>query len=73
MAGVDVILDSVGAAYLQQNLDGLNIDSRLFIIGSLSGFIAEVNIGAMFAKRITIQGSIMFTNATRPFTLYFVV
>ena len=73
MAGVDVILDSVGAAYLQQNLDGLNIDSRLFIIGSLSGFIAEVNIGAMFAKQLTIQGIIMFRKAIRPFTLYFVV
>ncbi|XWS15679.1 hypothetical protein CRYUN_Cryun34aG0022500 [Craigia yunnanensis] len=50
--GVDVILDSVGAAYLQQNLDSLNIDGRIFIIGSLSGFIAEVNIGAMFAKQL---------------------
>ena len=59
MAGVDVILDSVGASYLQQDLDSLNIDGRLFIIGSLSGFVAEVKIGAMVAN---LLGNFGLTN-----------
>ncbi|XP_022720522.1 quinone oxidoreductase PIG3-like isoform X2 [Durio zibethinus] len=61
--GVDVILDSVGAAYLQQNLDSLNIDGRLFIIGSLSGFVAQINIGSMFGKRLTIQAAALRTRS----------
>ncbi|OMO65083.1 Alcohol dehydrogenase superfamily, zinc-type [Corchorus olitorius] len=61
--GVDVILDSVGAAYLQKNLDSLNIDGRLFIIGSLSGFVAELNIGTIFAKRLTIQAAALRTRS----------
>ncbi|XP_028193242.1 uridine kinase-like protein 1, chloroplastic [Glycine soja] len=31
--GVDVILDCMGATYYQKNLDSLNFDGRLFIIG----------------------------------------
>ncbi|KAK6264792.1 Alcohol dehydrogenase-like [Theobroma cacao] len=61
--GIDVILDCVGAAYLQQNLDSLNVDGRLFIIGSLSGFVAEINIGTIFAKRLTIQASALRTRS----------
>ncbi|KAG0476417.1 hypothetical protein HPP92_013258 [Vanilla planifolia] len=55
--GVDVILDSIGAAYLQRNLDSLNIDGRLFIIGFLGGTVAEVNLGRVLARRLTIQAS----------------
>ncbi|TYI27455.1 hypothetical protein ES332_A05G178700v1 [Gossypium tomentosum] len=61
--GVDVILDCVGAAYLQRNLDCLNVDGRLFIIGSISGFVAELNIAAMFAKRLSIQAAALRTRS----------
>ncbi|KAE8707517.1 Beta-galactosidase 8 [Hibiscus syriacus] len=53
--GVDVILDCVGAAYLQRNLDSLNVNCRLLMIGAVTGFVAELNMGAMFAKRLSIQ------------------
>ncbi|KAJ0018839.1 hypothetical protein Pint_10714 [Pistacia integerrima] len=55
--GVDVILDSVGAPYLQKNLDSLNVDGRLFIIGALSAMAAEINLSSLFARRLTIQAS----------------
>ncbi|KAG0476379.1 hypothetical protein HPP92_012793 [Vanilla planifolia] len=55
--GVDVILDSIGAAYLQRNLDSLNVDGRLFIIGFLGGTVAEVNLGRILARRLTIQAA----------------
>ena len=56
MAGVDVILDSVGAPYFQKNVDSLNIDGRLFLLGFMGGAVTQVNLGSLFAKRITVQG-----------------
>ncbi|KAB2032299.1 hypothetical protein ERO13_D05G334900v2 [Gossypium hirsutum] len=61
MACVDVVLDCVGAAYLQRNLVYLNVDGRLFIIGSITEFVAELNIAAMFEKRFSIQGKVTFS------------
>lgn len=57
MAGVDVILDCVGAAYLQQNLDSLNFDGRLCIIGFQGGAVAEIKLSSLLPKRLTVQGT----------------
>ena len=56
MAGVDVILDSVGATYFQKNVDSLNIDGRLFLLGFMGGAVTQVNLASLFAKRATVQG-----------------
>lgn len=58
MAGVDVILDCMGAAYFQRNLDSLNFDGRLHIIGLMGGAATEFNLGSLFAKRLTVQGTL---------------
>ncbi|KAE9461784.1 hypothetical protein C3L33_06282, partial [Rhododendron williamsianum] len=42
--GVDVILDNVGGPYFQRNIDSLNMDGRLFIIGFMGGAVTEVNL-----------------------------
>lgn len=55
MAGVDVILDHIGASYLKQNLESLNFDGRLFIIGFMGGTVAEVDLRVMLARRLTVQ------------------
>lgn len=55
--GVDVILDNVGGPYLMRNLDSLNIDGRLFIIGCMGGRVAEVDLSALLAKRLTVQAA----------------
>lgn len=55
--GVDVILDCVGASYYQQNLESLGLDGRLFIIGFQGGTLTEVDLRAMLAKRLTVQGA----------------
>lgn len=49
--GADVILDIMGAAYLQKNLDALAEDGRLVIIGMQGGRVGELDIGALMAKR----------------------
>ena len=53
----DVILDSVGGAYLEANLSLLNSKGRLIIIGLMSGSKANVNLSELLMKRIKIIGS----------------
>lgn len=49
--GADVILDIMGAAYLDRNVDALAADGRLVIIGMQGGVKAELNIGKLLGKR----------------------
>ncbi len=49
--GADVILDLMGASYLDRNIDALADDGRLVIIGMQGGVKAELNIGKLLAKR----------------------
>ena len=59
-AGVDVILDMVGAPYLEKNLNLLRRDGRLVYIAFLGGRKAkEINLGHIMMKRLTITGSTM--------------
>ncbi|MDY6467098.1 NAD(P)H-quinone oxidoreductase [Acinetobacter faecalis] len=59
-AGVDVILDIVGAPYLAQNLNLLRRDGRLVYIAFLGGAKAkDVKLGQIMMKRLTITGSTM--------------
>ena len=50
-AGADVILDIMGAAYLDRNVDALAPDGRLVIIGFQGGVKAELNLGKLMSKR----------------------
>ncbi|WP_349270503.1 NAD(P)H-quinone oxidoreductase [Mycolicibacterium parafortuitum] len=49
--GAGVILDIMGAAYLDRNIDALATGGRLVIIGMQGGVKAELNIGKLLAKR----------------------
>lgn len=64
-AGVDVILDMVGAPYLEKNLNLLRRDGRLVYIAFLGGRKAkEINLGHIMMKRLTITGSTMRARST---------
>lgn len=56
-AGVDVVLDSIGAPYVAQHLSCLRVGGRLVLIGLMGGAKAELNLGLVLAKRLTIIGS----------------
>ena len=56
-AGVDVVLDSIGAPYLEQNLASLALGGRLVLIGLMGGARAEINLGLLLAKRLSLIGS----------------
>ncbi|MBB2993771.1 putative PIG3 family NAD(P)H quinone oxidoreductase [Mycolicibacterium iranicum] len=55
--GADVILDIMGAAYLDRNVEALAADGRLVIIGMQGGAKGDLNIGKLLGKR----GSVIAT------------
>ncbi len=55
--GVDVILDPVGANYLEPNVAALALEGRLVSIGLLSGRSATLDMGRMLVRRLRLKGS----------------
>jgi NADPH:quinone reductase-like Zn-dependent oxidoreductase len=55
--GVDVILDPVGASYLEDNLNCLSLEGRLIIIGLMGGAQSNLKLGQLLMKRARIFGS----------------
>lgn len=62
--GVDVILDMVGADYLESNLSLLRLKGRLVFISTLSGSRAAIDLRHVMGKRLRLVGSLL-----RPRTL----
>ncbi len=57
--GVDLILDLVGAAYFEQNLESLALKGRIMLVGLTSGRTAELNLGTALQKRARITGTVL--------------
>jgi putative PIG3 family NAD(P)H quinone oxidoreductase len=55
--GADVILDIIGAAYLERNLAALATGGRLAVIGLQGGGRAELDLGLLLMKRARVQAS----------------
>jgi NADPH2:quinone reductase len=55
--GVDVILDMVGGDYLPREIDCLADDGRIGLIALLGGAKAQVDLGQVLRRRLTISGS----------------
>jgi putative PIG3 family NAD(P)H quinone oxidoreductase len=55
--GADVIVDIVGGDYLARNLDALAPDGRLVVLATQGGRRAELDFGAVMAKRATIYAA----------------
>lgn len=62
--GVDVILDMVGAAYLQKNIASLAVEGRLVQIAFMQGYKAEsLTLTPIMLKRLTITGATLRAQA----------
>jgi len=57
--GVDVILDHIGAKYLEANMKSLALAGTLMLIGVMGGIKAELNLATMMVKRQRIIGSVL--------------
>lgn len=57
--GVHAILDLVGGAYLAGNLRVLALRGRMIIVGLTSGSRAELDMGVVLRKRLTMIGTVL--------------
>lgn len=55
--GVDVILDMVAGSYVPKEINCLADDGRLAIIALLGGNSAELDLGQVLRRRLTVTGS----------------
>jgi len=55
--GVDVVLDSIGGPYLEQNLASLAVGGRLVVIGLMGGARSQIQLGSLLTRRLQIIGS----------------
>lgn len=56
--GVDIILDFVGAAYFEQNVQSLALDGRMVVIGTLGGAeVEKFSLRALMARRLQVTGA----------------
>ncbi|WP_371598694.1 NAD(P)H-quinone oxidoreductase [Streptomyces sp. NBC_00564] len=56
-AGADVILDNMGAKYLDRNVRALAVNGRLAIIGMQGGVKGELNIATLLGKRAAVTAT----------------
>jgi putative PIG3 family NAD(P)H quinone oxidoreductase len=55
--GANVILDNMGAAYLERNVTALARDGRLVIIGMQAGVRAELDISTLLRKNASVNAT----------------
>jgi NADPH2:quinone reductase len=55
--GVDVTLDMVSGSYVARNLEIAALEGRIVVISLLGGSRAEINMGLILTKRLTLTGS----------------
>ena len=56
-AGVDVVLDNMGGAYLARNVTSLAVGGRLIVLGLQGGRKGELDLGLVLAKRATVHAA----------------
>jgi putative PIG3 family NAD(P)H quinone oxidoreductase len=55
--GVDITLDIVAGSYVARNLEVAAVEGRIVTISLLGGSRAEINMGMILTKRLTLTGS----------------
>jgi NADPH2:quinone reductase len=55
--GVDVVLDMVGGDYVPREIDCLADDGRIALIALLGGAKAQIDLGQVLRRRLSISGS----------------
>jgi putative PIG3 family NAD(P)H quinone oxidoreductase len=63
-AGVNVILDLVGASYLEANLGALARRGRMMLVGTLGGSAGALDFHQMMGKRLRLTGTVLRARST---------
>jgi len=61
--GADVVLDMVGAAYAELNLNALKPGGRWVVIATLTGALAQIDLMRVMLKRVVLTGSTLRSRA----------
>ncbi|MDX2171286.1 MAG: NAD(P)H-quinone oxidoreductase [Deltaproteobacteria bacterium] len=61
--GVNVVLDAIGAKYLESNLNALAVEGRLVLIGLMGGTRSEIDLAGLMLKRLRVIGSTLRTRS----------
>ncbi len=61
--GADVILDSIGGAYLMPNIEALAHGGRLVLIGLMKGAKSEIDLSQVLRRHLRIFGSTLRTRS----------
>ncbi len=61
--GVDIILDFIGADYLEKNLNAAAMSGCIVQIATLSGASCEINLQLVMSKRLRLQGTTLRSRA----------
>ena len=61
--GADLVLDCVGASYLEANVAALGLHGRLCCISTQGGAKGTLDLGALLGKRLTVLGSTLRTRS----------
>src|SRR5229473_1728513 len=59
--GAHVVIDFIGAPYMEQNLQALAMWGRIVFLSTMGGVQANVNLGLLMGKRIMMRGVTMRT------------
>lgn len=57
--GADVVLDLVGGAYVSEDVACMAPKGRIVVVGLVAGTRADVDLGTLLRKRITIVGTVL--------------
>lgn len=58
-AGVDVVLDVIGGDYVARNISVAAVGGRIIQVGVMGGGKAEVDVGSLLPKRVSITGTVL--------------
>ena len=57
--GADVVLDTVGASYLEESVRALAPRGRMVVLGTLGGAAGALPLGELLRKRLELRGSVL--------------
>ncbi len=57
--GVDVVLDVIGGDYVARNIRSSRVGGRIVQVGVMGGGKAEVPVGEMLPKRVSLTGTVL--------------
>ncbi len=62
--GANVVIDLVGGDYFPEELRAMALKGRIILVGLTAGRKAELDMGVMLGKRLTVKGTVLRSRST---------